>query len=298
MAAIGCLQRGGDRGGHRRVPGLPCTTFCWECMDSPDRGRSLTVDRHDFHPHAADGYSTERHRDEPRSRTPSRLAVDRRRDAVALPGRRPRREGDAGHDRGPARADSARMAEGRRRIDLAGRDVLEALQTSVTPRVIETPVFQGVAQNGIQLNVKARITVRTNLDRYIGGATEETIIARVGEGIITSIGAADDHMEVMEFPDRISKRVLGEAWMRRRRSRSCRSTSPTSTWARTSAPSCRPSQAEADTPHRAGKSGGTTVRRTRRRTGTGKAGNAGDAGQGGCGGGADPAGDCRSLPER
>ena len=71
-------------------------------------------------------------------------------------------------------------------IDLAGRDVLEALQTSVTPRVIETPIFQGVAQNGIQLKVKARVTVRANLDQLIGGATEETIIARVGEGIVTA----------------------------------------------------------------------------------------------------------------
>ncbi|MBV9409667.1 MAG: flotillin-like FloA family protein, partial [Candidatus Eremiobacteraeota bacterium] len=69
-------------------------------------------------------------------------------------------------------------------IDLAGRDVLEALQTSVNPKVIETPLFQGVAQNGIQLNVKARITVRSNLDRYVGGAGEPTIVARVGEGVV------------------------------------------------------------------------------------------------------------------
>ena len=95
-------------------------------------------------------------------------------------------------------------------IDLAGRDVLEALQTSVTPRVIETPVFQGVAQNGIQLNVKARITVRSNLDRYVGGAGEPTIIARVGEGVVSAVGAAIDHKEVLEFPDRISKQVLAK----------------------------------------------------------------------------------------
>ncbi|MBC5810552.1 MAG: flotillin-like protein FloA [Candidatus Eremiobacteraeota bacterium] len=95
-------------------------------------------------------------------------------------------------------------------IDLAGRDVLEALVTSVNPKVIETPIFQGVAQNGIQLNVKARITVRTNLDRYVGGAGEPTIVARVGEGVVSAIGAAIDHKEVLEYPDRISKAVLAK----------------------------------------------------------------------------------------
>ncbi len=95
-------------------------------------------------------------------------------------------------------------------IDLAGRNVLEALQQSVNPRVIETPVFQGVAQNGIQLNVKARVTVRTNLDRYVGGAGEPTIIARVGEGVVAAVGAAIDHKEVLEYPDRISKAVLAK----------------------------------------------------------------------------------------
>ncbi len=95
-------------------------------------------------------------------------------------------------------------------IDLAGRNVLEALQQSVTPRVIETPVFQGVAQNGIQLNVKARITVRSNLDRYVGGAGEPTIVARVGEGVVSAVGAALDHKEVLEYPDRISKAVLAK----------------------------------------------------------------------------------------
>jgi uncharacterized protein YqfA (UPF0365 family) len=95
-------------------------------------------------------------------------------------------------------------------IDLAGRDVLEALRTSVNPRVIETPIFQGVAQNGIQLNVKARITVRSNLDRYVGGAGEPTIVARVGEGVVSAVGAALDHKEVLEYPDRISKAVLGK----------------------------------------------------------------------------------------
>jgi len=95
-------------------------------------------------------------------------------------------------------------------IDLAGRNVLEALQTSVVPKVIETPLFQGVAQNGIQLNVKARITVRSNLDRYVGGAGEPTIIARVGEGVVSAVGAAVDHKEVLEYPDRISKAVLAK----------------------------------------------------------------------------------------
>lgn len=95
-------------------------------------------------------------------------------------------------------------------IDLAGRNVLEALQTSVNPKVIETPIFQGVAQNGIQLNVKARITVRSNLDRYVGGAGEPTIVARVGEGVVSAVGAAVDHKEVLEYPDRISKTVLAK----------------------------------------------------------------------------------------
>ncbi len=95
-------------------------------------------------------------------------------------------------------------------IDLAGRNVLEALQTSVNPKVIETPVFQGVAQNGIQLNVKARVTVRTNLDRYVGGAGEPTVIARVGEGVVAAVGAAIDHKAVLEYPDRISKAVLAK----------------------------------------------------------------------------------------
>src|SRR5271154_361893 len=95
-------------------------------------------------------------------------------------------------------------------IDLAGRNVLEALQTSVVPKVIETPIFQGVAQNGIQLNVKARITVRSNLDRYVGGAGEPTIVARVGEGVVSAVGAAVDHKEVLEYPDKISKAVLSK----------------------------------------------------------------------------------------
>ena len=100
-------------------------------------------------------------------------------------------------------------------IDLAGRNVREAVQTSVYPKVIDCPgknsgreSLDAVAKNGIQLKVRARVTVRTNLNQLIGGATEETIIARVGEGIITSIGSANSHFEVMEHPDTISKAVL------------------------------------------------------------------------------------------
>ena len=100
-------------------------------------------------------------------------------------------------------------------IDLAGRNVLEAVQTSVNPKVIPCPdpssgrnSIDGVAKNGIQLKVKAKVTVRTNLDRLVGGATDETIIARVGEGIVNAIGSSDTHEQVLEKPDTISKRVL------------------------------------------------------------------------------------------
>ena len=100
-------------------------------------------------------------------------------------------------------------------IDLAGRDVLDAVQTSVNPKVIDCPdaasgksTLSAVAKNGVELRIRARVTVRTNLQQLIGGATEETIIARVGEGIITSIGSAESHFEVMEHPDTISKAVL------------------------------------------------------------------------------------------
>jgi uncharacterized protein YqfA (UPF0365 family) len=101
-------------------------------------------------------------------------------------------------------------------IDLAGRDVLDAVRTSVSPKVIDCPepqrsgktTLSAVAKNGVELRVRARVTVRTNLDQLIGGATEETIIARVGQGIVTAIGAARTHMEVMEMPDRITKAVL------------------------------------------------------------------------------------------
>ncbi|HWR38108.1 MAG TPA: flotillin-like protein FloA [Patescibacteria group bacterium] len=93
-------------------------------------------------------------------------------------------------------------------IDLAGRNVLEAVQMSVNPKVIETPFVSAVAKNGIELKVKARVTVRANLDRLVGGAGEATIIARVGEGIVTTVGSTEDHKEVLANPDYISRTVL------------------------------------------------------------------------------------------
>src|SRR6266540_2187001 len=102
-------------------------------------------------------------------------------------------------------------------IDLAGRDVLDAVRTSVNPKVIDCPnpargqaTIDGVSKNGIQLRTRARVTVRTNLDRLVGGATEETVIARVGQGIVAAIGIAEDHKEVLGNPSRISKLVLNE----------------------------------------------------------------------------------------
>jgi uncharacterized protein YqfA (UPF0365 family) len=95
-------------------------------------------------------------------------------------------------------------------IDLAGRDVLQAVQMSVNPKVIQTPVVSAVAQNGIELRVIARVTVRANIDRLVGGAGEETIIARVGEGIVTSIGSSASHANVLENPDVISQAVLNK----------------------------------------------------------------------------------------
>ncbi|WP_124727830.1 flotillin-like protein FloA [Staphylospora marina] len=95
-------------------------------------------------------------------------------------------------------------------IDLAGRDVLEAVQMSVNPKVIETPVVSAVAKDGIEVKVKARVTVRANIDRLVGGAGEETIIARVGEGIVTTNGSASSHKEVLENPDMISNTVLAK----------------------------------------------------------------------------------------
>ncbi len=93
-------------------------------------------------------------------------------------------------------------------IDLAGRNVLEAVQMSVNPKVIETPLVAAMAKDGIQLKAVSRVTVRANIDRLVGGAGEETILARVGEGIVTTIGSADTHKMVLENPDMISKRVL------------------------------------------------------------------------------------------
>ena len=117
-------------------------------------------------------------------------------------------------------ADSARIDlpwDTARAIDLAGRDILDAVQTSVNPKVIDCPApgsgrstIDAVAQDGIQLKVRARVTVRANIARLIGGATEETIVARVGEGIVTTIGSALNHKQVLENPDRISKTVLAK----------------------------------------------------------------------------------------
>lgn len=95
-------------------------------------------------------------------------------------------------------------------IDLAGRNVLEAVQVSVNPKVIETPNIAAVAMNGIEVIVKAKVTVRANIERLIGGAGEETIIARVGEGIVTTVGSSESHASVLENPDSISKTVLNK----------------------------------------------------------------------------------------
>lgn len=95
-------------------------------------------------------------------------------------------------------------------IDLAGRDVLEAVQMSVNPKVIETPLVGAIAKNGIELKVKARVTVRANIDRLVGGAGEPTIIARVGEGIVSTIGSSESHTAVIESPEEISKTVLAK----------------------------------------------------------------------------------------
>ena len=115
-------------------------------------------------------------------------------------------------------ADRAKIAltwEGATAIDLAGRDILEAVKTSVDPKVIDVPLpgsgkttIDAVAKDGIQLKAKARVTVRTNIARLVGGATEETVVARVGEGIVSAIGSAASHKAVLENPDAISKAVL------------------------------------------------------------------------------------------
>lgn len=95
-------------------------------------------------------------------------------------------------------------------IDLAGRNVLEAVQVSVNPKVIETPQIAAVAKDGIEVVARARVTVRANIERLVGGAGEETIIARVGEGIVTTVGSSQSHKHVLENPDSISKTVLGK----------------------------------------------------------------------------------------
>lgn len=110
-------------------------------------------------------------------------------------------------------ADKARIAlpfDRAAAIDLAGRDVLDAVKVSVNPRVIQTPNVSAVAKDGIELISTARVTVRANLERLVGGAGEETIIARVGEGIVSSIGSTDSHKRVLENPDMISKTVLAK----------------------------------------------------------------------------------------
>jgi len=106
------------------------------------------------------------------------------------------------------RADMNLAFERAAAIDLAGRDVLEAVKMSVNPKVIETPNVAAVAKDGIELLAKARVTVRANLDRLIGGAGEATVLARVGEGIVTTVGSSESHKEVLENPDRISRTVL------------------------------------------------------------------------------------------
>ena len=105
--------------------------------------------------------------------------------------------------------------DGATAVDLAGRDVLGAVQTSVSPRVIDCPdpgrgsvMLSAVAKNGVELRVRARVTVRTNLDQLIGGATDQTIIARVGQGMISAVGSSESHMDVLEMPSRISKSLL------------------------------------------------------------------------------------------
>ncbi|TVY00532.1 flotillin-like protein FloA [Cohnella terricola] len=108
------------------------------------------------------------------------------------------------------RADIPLVFERAAAIDLAGRDVLQAVQMSVNPKVIETPVVSAVAKNGIEVKVRARVTVRANIDRLVGGAGEETVLARVAEGIVSTNGASESHKDVLEHPDLISKTVLGK----------------------------------------------------------------------------------------
>lgn len=108
------------------------------------------------------------------------------------------------------RADIPLIFERAAAIDLAGRDVLKAVQMSVNPKVIQTPVVTAVAMDGIQVMATARVTVRANIDRLVGGAGEETVLARVGEGIVTTVGSAKSHKKVLENPDSISETVLAK----------------------------------------------------------------------------------------
>ncbi len=108
------------------------------------------------------------------------------------------------------RADIDLIFERAAAIDLAGRDVLNAVQMSVNPKVIETPVIAAVAKDGIEVRAKARVTVRANIERLVGGAGEETIIARVGEGVVTTVGSSESHKAVLENPDSISRTVLSK----------------------------------------------------------------------------------------
>ncbi|WP_055667033.1 flotillin-like protein FloA [Desnuesiella massiliensis] len=111
---------------------------------------------------------------------------------------------------GAHRANIELLFEKAAAIDLAGRDVLEAVKMSVNPKVIETPNVSAVSKDGIELLVKARVTVRANLERLVGGAGEATVLARVGEGIVTTVGSSESHKEVLENPDKISKVVLSK----------------------------------------------------------------------------------------
>lgn len=108
------------------------------------------------------------------------------------------------------RADIPLAFERAAAIDLAGRNVLEAVQMSVNPKVIQTPLVSAVAKDGIEVKVVARVTVRANIDRLVGGAGEETVLARVGEGVVTTVGSSSSHKQVLENPDSISRTVLGK----------------------------------------------------------------------------------------
>jgi len=124
-------------------------------------------------------------------------------------------------------------------IDLAGRDVFEAVQMSVNPKVINTPPVTAVAKDGIQLITKARVTVRANIKQLVGGAGEETVLARVGEGVVTAIGSATSHKEVLENPDKISKVVLSKGLDSGTAFEILSIDIPILMWGRTSVPSCK-----------------------------------------------------------